>query len=249
MDSSKIDRLKEYLAKRHANYIESIRAHHSSDLVWITVRESAIAGHSSTTQTSRRQLSYLAKAIKQELGINTEFLITRDDDQQNIEAGLNSLIKLQMPGVVRDCLLSLSDDGSMNVWLEPAGERSATIMSALEAMIRDYFRIFKIQLGGVNWIQSDDTEPSLIEIVRMVKVIAPATITQIEDGLRKSGYHIFSTSWIQNKLDLARKRKLLIRTDENRYALTEEGLTIIPHGTTSTSSDIDRALALGKRKW
>lgn len=249
MDSNKLKLLKDYLDKKRFNYVESIRVHHSLDLIWLTVRQSAVAGLSSTTQTSRRQLNYLAKAIKRELDIDIEFLIARDEDQQNIEAGLNSLIKLQLPEAVRSCLLTLAADSSMNVWLEPAEGISGAIPPALEVIIREYLQIFKIQLGRIYWMHSDNVSPSLVEIVRMVKILAPASISQIENSLCQNGYQIPSTSWLQSKLDLARKRKLVIRTEEDQYVVTEGGLVLIPHSATANSSDVHRALALGKRKW
>jgi hypothetical protein len=249
LDSNKLKVLEDYLEKKRVKYVKSFHARGSSDLVLLTVRQSAIGRRPNAKQPSRRQLSFLAKAIKQDLNIDVEFLIAKDEEQQDIEAGLNSLVRLHFPGFAQSCLLSLADDGSMNVWLERAEGKTTTLLPELESVIRDYLQFFKIQLGKLCWMDFTDTSPSVVEIVRMVKILAPVTISQIEDALSQSGSRVPSTSWLQNKLDLARKRHLLIRNEDGRYVLTETGLTLIPHGTGASSSDVHRALALGRRKW
>jgi len=54
---------------------------------------------------------------------------------------------------------------------------------------------------------------------------------------------------LKRELDKLRKSKMIIRSSEGSFSVTELALSIIPHGNFSTSSDVKRLLELGRRKW
>lgn len=90
--------------------------------------------------------------------------------------------------------------------------------------------------------------PSSIFILRLVKIKQPINISGLEI-LLKEDYPSIHEKWINRQLDGLRKKKFIIRTKSGQYTLTSLGLVIVPAGTNNNSSDIERALELGKRKW
>ncbi len=54
---------------------------------------------------------------------------------------------------------------------------------------------------------------------------------------------------LKRMLDKLRKAKMIIRSHSGKYIVTEYALSLIPHGNRRNSSDIQRLLELGKRKW
>ena len=74
-------------------------------------------------------------------------------------------------------------------------------------------------------------------------------LEKIINSLEDESYYIPSKNWIEAKVDNLRKKSMIIRQRDGSYALTNLALGIVPHGLSNKSSDIDRILELGKRKW
>ncbi len=249
MDSNNLQALKEYLAAKKVWYVTDIRRRSNDDVVLLTVPELSIGNSSSAKSTSRRQLSYLAKAIKRDLSINVDFLITKGEVQEAVETGLKALLQVQYPNVIRYCFTSASGSNIIDVWLESEVTNLEEIAGKLKQVVRAYLKAFQMKLGTVRWSEPDEHVPSDTAILKELKTIAPALATDLAERLKKQGFRIPSLSWVETKLDTIRRRQHAIRREDGRYVLTELGLKIVPHRRGSQGSDVIRALALGRRKW
>ncbi len=90
--------------------------------------------------------------------------------------------------------------------------------------------------------------PSKLAILRVIKKKAPIKFNTIRDDLQEKGF-LSRENLLKNKLDEMRKKDMIIHT-EGQYILTGKGLSILPITKDRYhSSDIERALELGKRKW
>jgi hypothetical protein len=122
----------------------------------------------------------------------------------------------------------------------------------LKESIQEYYlnRLSEVDLksGVIHWVDSANDLPSLIWLLRFLKKNQPIKIKDfIEMTCVK--YPSISEKWLNHKLDQLRKKDLVIREKSDTYCLAANGLNIVPAGSYSASSDIDRALALGRRKW
>lgn len=90
--------------------------------------------------------------------------------------------------------------------------------------------------------------PTLIAILRLIKIKQPINANDLLHDLIQT-YEKTDIDWLNKKLDLLRKKKSLIRNADEKYVLTMKGLNSVPSGARSSSSDVERALELGKRKW
>jgi len=103
-----------------------------------------------------------------------------------------------------------------------------------------------------NAIVTDDDAvglPSLQMVLRKLKVHAPATIPALMSSMREAGFTVPDSRWLNRCLDRFRKQGLVTKSAEGVFCLTEKALAVVPHGKNRMSSDIERVLALGRRKW
>jgi len=249
LDSTDVKKVQDYLAVKRFKFVTSIRHRPNSDVLLLTVPESKLGRIATATTTSRRQLRFLAKAIARDLGINVDFLISKGSVHEDMEAGLNALLKMRYPEVIQNCFTSFSGGDAVEVWLERVATSTQAPADNLESVIRDYLKVFEVKLGVIRWADSEELLPSSAAILRELKIGAPALPAELAQSLKARDFKIPSLSWLESKLDSIRRRKYAIRREDGRYILTEWGLNIVPHGRGPQGSDVARALALGRRKW
>lgn len=250
MDSAKITKLKEYLEAKKFTFAIGLHVRPNSDTVLISVPETAVGKTAADNSTSHRKLTFLKGKIASDLGIPVEFLLVRDSLQNQIESGLNGLLISSFPKHVREAFLSFNSDGVYDVWLElPEGaEGDSESKGEIRSAVEKYFKVFNVKLGLLKTAAGFDL-PSLTQILRAAKRFAPVKPAALFDALQELRLKVPSVSWIERKLDNLRRQKLVIRSVDGAYALTEDGLATVPHDRTRNSSDVERALAFGRRKW
>ena len=89
--------------------------------------------------------------------------------------------------------------------------------------------------------------PSILAILRVIKKRAPADINIIKKELINKNFSI-QVSFLKKKLDKIRKEGMILYTN-GKYALTQKSLSILPVTKDRNSSDIERVLDLGRKKW
>jgi len=119
----------------------------------------------------------------------------------------------------------------------------------MEAVFSTYLSAFGFTLGKIHRMGSDKDIPSAIAVLRGLKATSPALPETLSGFLEESGFVVPPERWVDAKLDWLRKQNLVLRRDDGCYVLTEPGLRVVPHGKGSSSSDVQRALALARRKW
>ena len=87
---------------------------------------------------------------------------------------------------------------------------------------------------------------SLLQILLSIKTLQPATVQEISTDFAKRGMH-GDVKMIQNAVDNLRKQGLVVHDASRKLALTREGIAAIPVNRGRMSSDIIRALHLGRK--
>ena len=198
---------------------------------------------------SPRQMKLIQSSVAKELGLQIEWVVTPSQRTSAMEAALNELLEGKFPGVVSAVFISSPRTAPVSVWIErnPKDE-SRPELAALECVIGQFLKLYDIADPLVTDGDSVDL-PSNPVILRKLKVLAPITTQRLAEALRAAGSTVPDLRWLQSKLDTLRKHGLLIRSKAGEYCLTELGLGAVPHGPNRLSSDVERALALGRRKW
>lgn len=239
----------DYLKARGASFVSEVVAVPGIDSVYVHVPESVIAKKAGRDKTSRRQLTYLRKALQRDLHVIAEFVIV-SDLRERIESGLSGLLKKQVGDHVINCFVSSLEGAEVDVMLEFDMQLSSLrVRPEVERLVREYLNPFDLRLRSIDFGSSEENIPSLVELLAAMKRSEPALISDIRAALHDQDDSYPSDSWLAAKLDLLRKRGLILRDRDGRYVLTLEGLTALPHKRGRNSTDIVRDLALGRKSW
>jgi hypothetical protein len=244
-----VQKVEQYLQKKRMKFVSGVRLRPNTDTVLLTVPESALSKAVTADKTSRRQLHFLQKAIKRDLSIEVDFMISKGQAQEELEAGLAALLKLRFPSVAQSCFISSVETGIVEVWLEETEAKVVELPPDMEKAFSEYLRVFGLTLGKIHHTGFDKELPSPLAVLRALKATSPSLPEAISGILEGAGFLVPPKRWMDAKLDWLRKQHLVLRRNDGCYVMTESGLRVIPHGQGSSSSDVQRALALARRKW
>lgn len=251
LESSNIKKIREFFEKRKINYFSDF-TEKDKGKVLATLPISKLGLRAEKGKLSKRQIHNFQRRVEVELGIEFEIFTFKEKEQEEIEVGLCGLLREIFKDNFIDCSLSFlaADEGDVWVRFKSSLTQSTVIPEReIRRRIADYFKVFGKTLKEVHFEGSFKESPSKMAILRQIKISEPVQINELKSQLVHLGFEGVSLSWLENKLDLLRKQEMLLRSKDRSYALTGLGLKIVPHGKYRTSSDIERVLALGRRKW
>ncbi len=242
--------LKEFLAAKGIDFVSEIRASRTPPFDFaLCVPGERIANMAGQGQISRRQMKLLQTAAKKECGLEIEWVVTPNEKTSAVETALLELLATRFPGAVNAVFISSLKSEPVSVWLDRNPQYEAPPdLSALREVAEQLLKLYGVAMFLVMDGAGADT-PTNPMILRRLKIVAPATTEQLAEALSAAGATIPETRWLQSKLDTLRKQGFVARSNAGTYCLTELGLSLVPHSRNRSSSDIDRALALGRRKW
>ena len=118
----------------------------------------------------------------------------------------------------------------------------------IEKWVQKLFGLLDYKLGTVSFSFLAKKSPGIGQILKYLYVHSPVTAQDLRKHMEEKGFRFSSDRWLGSKLDqLVRTRTIVWQN--SRYLLTEEGLSIVIGTRGKNSSDIQRSLALSKRKW
>lgn len=245
--SHNVSEIQAFLNAREASFVSAVRLNEMSRTVLLEIPRDRVRNTSGNGFTSKRQLTFIARALEQrfDLRVLTAF---RDSQQlTDLEAGLRAMLTRRFPGLVVDARMSFPTSDHALVWVALGIAPDATT-----ADVKDHVTNFLVEsqivCDGIEFLSPALPEPSTTAILRTVKILAPVDLDGITADLRKRGMPSPSDRWLAGRLDGARKRGLVVRQQSGTYVLTAAGLQVVPHSRSKSSSDIDRMLAMAKRR-
>lgn len=237
----------DYLKKTGREYIKSVRIVEGNIFLTVDAQKVAAVAHEAR-QTSRRQLGALTATVQKQFGMDAQFSIFSDEASHRIEVMLRELLTQRFPDDVSDVTASLLDAESATVWVDAEAVNDMAEVRKIEEVARNALVLANLPKSSVHVQAPVVDEPTLIAILKEIKLLAPVTLSELMMALSKN-FFIPSEHWLASKLDLIRKRGLIVREHNGRFYLSEQALTIVPHGRAKNSSDIVRALRLMRRGW
>lgn len=240
--------IEEFLGDRGANYVVAVRFNEFSKILLLEVPRDRVRETAGRGFTSKRQLGYLTRVLEEKFDLRV--LTTFRDSQQftDLESGLRAMLIRKFAGLVEDTYISFPTANKALVWIGLAQVLEKSVADGVQAVVSSFLKQAEISCEGIEFLNPRHPEPSIVVILRSVKVRAPASIREIMEDLSGKGLSCPSERWLAAKLDGARKRGLLVRNATETYVLTALGLDIVPHSRSRASSDIDRMLSIAKRR-
>lgn len=243
----KLDEVKEYLKEKKHDFIVDVRYRPSDDMILIYIPQEKIVEKARKGFISHRQLVFLEKQISSTHGKSVDIVVMQGEGHQELETGLYQILNRKFNDKIIALYISFVGERRVNAWIE-IDKSIEGVREEIHGHLLNILGEANIELDAVSWVITQAELPSMFALLRKIKVHQPANLQELERILLQD-YSSASDKWLNNKLDLLRKKGLVRREKNGCYVLSAMALTIIPAGTRYSSSDIERALALGKRKW
>jgi hypothetical protein len=248
-DSSDFTKLHNFLREHGVDFVSDVKISHSAEIHFaLFVSADHVSAKSGKGVTSHRQMKLLQQAAKAETGLVVEWIVTPGQEAAAMEASIQQLIEVNHPGVVQAVYISSPKITPISVWVETKTTLDSRLQSLLKALIKQFLDLYGIADPLLMFGDSVNL-PSNPTIMRKLKIHGPLTPEQFVEVLVSARLVIPNLRWLQTRLDAFRKQGFVIRSPEGKYSLTEPGLDLVPFGKNRSSSDVERALALGRRKW
>ena len=242
-----LEEVKEYIKEKKYDFIVDVRYRPSDDVILIYVPQDKIVDRASKGFTSNRQLAFLKNGISSAHGKAVDVVITQGAGHQELEEGIYQILNRKFNDQIIALYISFGGQRSANAWIEIDNSTEA-MRGNIHVHLSNILAEADISLDGVSWVITQAELPSLSALLRKIKIYQPLPIQELLEYLLPK-YASVSDKWLNRKLDNLRKKGFVHRDENGCYVLTAMALAAIPAGARYASSDIERALALGKRKW
>lgn len=185
----------------------------------------------------------LVRAQLGKLGFDAEFLLV---NEQSIaaEESLRSSLGVKFGALVETAYLSVERAVS-NVWLTTQTQLKAHELDEIVSHSNQICELFNLPAPRVITLSSLNL-PTKLEILRVIRRLSPVNCESLKTALEERNYAVPSLDWINKQFDLLRKNRMIIRTQDRKYALTAEALNKMGTIKGRSSPDIDRLLALAR---
>ncbi len=240
--------VQQYLSARGLAYIVPRLLNPTSPVLVLEVPRDRFSDTASKDKTSQRQLAFVSKSLEKKYG--KRVIVTLRDTQtlDDIAVSLRAVLKHEFPDLVSDVHVSFVTNTAAVVWIESKTIIDDQKIENLKSRTTSELDQFGVRCQAFEIVSPQVPEPSTTAILRSVKVHAPASLEAVNQDLLRRGFFCPSEKWLSYKLDVARKRGLVLRDQDGRFLLTAEGLEVVPWSRTASSSDVDRMLSLARRK-
>lgn len=247
MDSKNVQKVRQWFIDRKFTKYTTVIDGSSDGEVIVFVSASHMGQKASENKTSTRQLAHLKRIAERKLELCIDFRITADVCVADIESGITALFHkvLQLSDV--KVFLSVSLDEHADLWIDaPPISIPEKVSTDIRNKVKEYLENVGITLHEIYLYGA--LMPSTAMVLRSVKVLQPATSEEVAKYLAKRGFQKVPIRWVKSQLDRLRKKDFITWSNET-YSITYAGLSSLPIVRGRSSSDIERALALGKRRW
>lgn len=237
-----------FVNERGASFVSSARYISANNTLILDIDAESIGDTVGPNRTSRRQISFLSSAIKKRFQVRVIVSLRAGKILTDLESGLKAVLQRRYPNNYSGLVASFPSTNRAAVWIS----LEALVDSETDQSIRRTVLEF-LDHAGIHSVDIEIASPSLpapstVAILRSLKRLAPVDLNTLMKDLADRRLPCPSAKWLSQKLDGARKRGLVVYMTDHRYTLTVDGLGLVPTSKSRSSSDIDRVLALARRK-
>jgi len=238
--------IKKYICDQGFHSFVDFRIREYDESILLYVPFEKVADKVKSGFTSVRQLNNFKNRMSQHFSANVKVMFVKSESHFDLEAGFLQMLNRRYDNCVLSLYISFLDEGSVVIWLE-VRELSELLKADISDYLSELLLGVNLVLSDIQWVFASGDFPTIPAILRVIKVSQPVTLEELSNNLRES-YKV-DKKWLLNTLDNLRKKQMLHWQKPGTYTLTGSSLAFVPAGARRSSSDIDRALALARRKW
>lgn len=241
------DEIKAHLEAAGRDYVIDVRVRAYDEAILLYIPRERVAPKVKQGFTSFRQIKNLQKHLGEYFSTDVDVIFMKSESHSDLEAGFFQLLNRRFNDRLKSMYISFSGEKVIDSWIEVK-----ELDDLLKAQISEHFSELlagtDLILGEIQWVGSKVNLPSTPALLRLIKILQPVELGYLSKSL-KENYDSVDEKWLKKTLDNLRRKGVLHWQKPGSYTLTADSLNFVPAGTRRSSSDIDRALALGRRKW
>lgn len=235
-----------YLAEGKRSYVADVHMRASDGTILLYVPSELIADKVGPGKTSLRQLNNLAAIISDKFSSKVVVVQMESESHRELELSLRRLLNERFEGRIQSLYVSSTGDGVADCWVE-LDALPGELESELAQYLQELLNMLELDIGELFWLSAPSTMPSVLALLRYVKEHQPISARDLVGKFEPESR--VTEQKIAHVMDSLRRKGLVLWQRPGLYSLTVEGLAAVPRGLSRSSSDIARALALGRRKW
>jgi len=229
-------------------FVSEVIIRSSDDSLVLYVPNEKISEKSEKDFVTKRQLDNLAKKLSEKFGASTEIIYVNSEKLTQIAEGVELLLKTKYGKSIDEVAFTFLNAKRVNAWLKIRSSHEQK-KNSIKEFLSSVFKDTGVDNVDFHWVDMHEKLPTLIELLVLTKTIQPADLDNYLLKVRES-YEYIDRTWLNKQLDKLIKKGLVVRDRSSKtYSLTGKGLGVIPSSYSRTSSDIARALDLGRKKW
>ena len=174
-------------------------------------------------------------------------LIAVDEKDRGGHSDLLRLLRLRYGDSVRNVFFSGPPGLAKIVWVEMEDVNNRMPRRDIESIISRYLVLYKIAIRDIVFVGNANV-PSVTAILRTVRKHAPVDPIHLAQELEDNGFLIPDERWLGRKLDRLRRAGQIVRRGDGRYFLSVESLSGLGTSRRRNSADVQRLLALGRKR-
>lgn len=238
---------KSWIKQSGIDFVEKIRLRKSDNSLVVYVTES-YKKNNEIVEVSDNKINRLSRDLKSLFEVDVDIIKIKDDYFLDLEESLKVIVNNRLDRHVVNFFITFIDPKKAEVWLETDFPEQKEEVQVYE-VVKSVFSSAEIEVSGFNWVNLEEKVPSLLQVLMLIKVFQPIKKDELVGKLLGKGFYSVDDKWVSAKLDQLRKKKTVIRQKSGTYTICSKGLSVIPQAYGKNSSDIVRALALGRNRW
>ncbi|MBC3382034.1 hypothetical protein H8I69_23240 [Serratia fonticola] len=238
----------EYPGELSKFFVSDLQIRPTDGAILLYIPKDKVRDKAEKSFISKKQIEKLTLRLSEKYQTPTQVIFLKSRKAEDLESGIFQMLNKRFNDIVEQLYLSFSDSSTVNAWIL-VRNLNDELKEDVERVFYEMLRLSSLQMGSIQWIDPDTNFPSLAVILRTTKSIQPVLINDLVENFI-ADYPGVTEQWLNRHLDKLIKKNLVIREHpEGLYSLTGYGLMLVPNSANRNSTDIQRALELGKRKW
>ncbi|HCM0829472.1 hypothetical protein HJ170_16905 [Vibrio parahaemolyticus] len=242
-----VDKLSELAELKKRFYVSDVRIRYSDNALLLYVPRDKVGSKVTANFTSERQLSNVKKQLSDKYSVDVEVIYKISESNETLESSCFDILNKKFKDVISAFYMSFLNVSTVDLWIA-AEELDDKLKEEISNSVNIILSEAELQIRNIQWINPLYELPSAPFVLKELKIRQPISLEELSSAL-SSEFPVINEKWLNRLLDKLRKKKFVSREKVGLYQLTELGLLSLPSAGSSNSLDVQRALALGRRKW
>jgi hypothetical protein len=201
---------------------------------------------------TERACAMLKNRLASDVGIPVSIRVLTGEANEVVAAAIRKSASIVLGNVFEETIVSVSPSNCVDVIVIVNDVEFASIKPIRDDVVFRSGLLLKamdLSLRHLCFGSLSDATPTDAQIFRLLFAMAPVTPADLETGLTAAGHTVPSIEWLKRRLDRLTREKFILWQEGDEFVLTEKGVSSLPRSLNRNSPDIQRALALARRRW